>query len=419
MKKQILFFLVSAASFSSLAQVPSGYVGSYHLNNSAVDNSGNGYNGSLTSTSAGSNRFGATNEATVFTSGSSTGSLPSGLATALQNDFSLCYWFKTSMTANSSSQWYGGNAMVDAEVCGGTTDWGTALIDGGKMCMGIGNPDLTIKSTSTYNDGNWHFVTAVRNKAAGTITLYIDGSQVATTGSTTTSALTAPSFVGLGKNPCSSSAMFTGSLDDIVAYNRVLTGTEISNMYTYLSGIPLSVGWFYFNGEIIPGGIKLKWEVGQSSNNDHFEIEHSTDGVNFSLIASIAANSGVMNGNKMDYGFSHEPIASGNHYYRLKQVDADGKFSYSKTISLILHNSKSLNLKLNPVHDQLVLLNQDQQMIDHLSVMDVSGRVIRAQKINSSNSSIKTDSHDLPAGYYLLQVKLYGGEIKTIRFIKQ
>src|SRR5258705_994170 len=208
MKKQILFFLLSAASFPSLAQVPSGYVGSYHLNNSAVDNSGNGYNGSLTSTSAGLNRFGASNEATSFTSGSSTGSLPSGLVTALQNDFSICYWFKTSMTANSSSQWYGGQALVDAEVCGGTPDWGTALFDGGKVCMGIGNPDLTLKSTSSYNYGHWQFLTAVRNKAAGSIILYIDGSQVATTSGTTTSALTAPTFLGLGKNPCSSSAMF-------------------------------------------------------------------------------------------------------------------------------------------------------------------------------------------------------------------
>src|SRR6185503_10779818 len=114
------------------------------------------------------------------------------------------------------------------EVCGGTTDWGTAMIHGGKVCMWTGNPDLTIKSTSSYNDGNWHFLTAVRNKAAGSIILYVDGGQVATTTATTTSALTAPSFLGLGKNPCANSAMFTGSLDDIIVYSRVLTATEIN-----------------------------------------------------------------------------------------------------------------------------------------------------------------------------------------------
>ena len=65
MKKPIggllLFLLIS---FSVTAQLPSGYVGDYLLNNSATDYSGNGYNGSLTSTSATTNRFGTSNKAT-------------------------------------------------------------------------------------------------------------------------------------------------------------------------------------------------------------------------------------------------------------------------------------------------------------------------------------------------------------------
>ena len=419
-KSTCSLFLFYSLSFSAFAQVPSGPVGSYHLNNSAIDFSGNNYNGSLSATTATLNRFGASNEATAFTAGSSTGTLPLGLVTALQNDFTIAYWFKTSMTASSSSQWYGGNAVVDAEVCGGTTDWGTALIDGGKVCMGIGNPDLTIKSTSSYNDGNWHFVTAVRNKIAGSIILYVDGSQVASTTGTTTSALTAPTFLGLGKNPCASSAMFTGSLDEIIAYNRVLTGTEISNMYIYLSGIPLSLHWTIFTGEINAGGIKLKWEVEQVVNNHHFEIEHSTDGVNFSLIASIAANAGVMNGSKIDYSFLHTTHANGIHYYRARQVDADGKFSYSKTISLTLRNSlPALYLKFNPVHNELELINPGQQTISQLLVIDVSGRILMQQNINSNNSSIRSVVHDLVAGYYLLQVKKTNGELVNISFIKQ
>jgi hypothetical protein len=420
MKKRTLCFLLSIASFSTFAQVPSGYVGCYHLNNSAADISGNNYNGLLVLTSAGLNRFGASNEATAFTSGLSTGSLPLGLVSAMQNDFTLCYWFKTSMTASSSSQWYGGNAMVDAEVCGGTTDWGTALIDGGKVCMGIGNPDITIKSTSTYNNGNWHFVTAVRNKTAGSIILYVDGSQVASSTGTSTSALIAPILIGLGKNPCNSSAVFTGSIDDIISYNRVLTSTEISNMYTYLSGIPLALHWIYFTGEIISGGIDLKWEVEQQPNNDHFEMEYSTDGVNFSSIASIAAHAGSVNGSKMDYNFLHTSTMNGIHYYRIRQVDVDGKYSYSKIIRLTPRDPfTGLSLKFNPVHDEVMLLNQDHQMIEQLLLTDVSGRVTRRQNINSTSSSVRTDVHDLPAGYYLLEIKLAGGGYITSRFIKQ
>lgn len=119
-----------------LAQLSSNTVGKYQLNNSAIDISGNNYNGTLSFTTAEADRFGVAGAATGFSQQGSTGSLPAGLVTSLSNDFSLVCWFKTTMIANNSQQWYGGNAMVDAEVCGGTSDWGTALIDGGKVCFG-------------------------------------------------------------------------------------------------------------------------------------------------------------------------------------------------------------------------------------------------------------------------------------------
>lgn len=111
-----------------LAQLPSGAAALYPLNNSADDISGNGYNGSLTGTASTTNRLATASAATGFTAGSSSGTLPGSLVTALQNDFSIGYWFKTSMTAPSSTQWYGGTALVDAEVCGGTSDCGCRAI---------------------------------------------------------------------------------------------------------------------------------------------------------------------------------------------------------------------------------------------------------------------------------------------------
>ena len=324
------------------------------------------------------------------------------------------------MTASSSSQWYGGNAMVDAEVCGGTTDYGTALIDGGKVCMGIGNPDITIKTPLSYNDGNWHFVTAVRDKAAGSITLYIDGSQKATTTGTNTGSLTAPSFIGFGKNPCNSTPLYTGSLDDLIAYNRVLNSTEVSNLYSFLNSSPLPLYWISFSGEINNNGILLKWEVEKSVNNDHFEIDHSTDGINYTVIASVQDNAGIINGTKTDYTFLHTTPTNGNHFYRIKQIDIDGKYSYSKTILITIRNIFSgLSLKFNPVHDELVVINQNQQMIRQLIITDVSGRIWKEQNINSNTASIRSEVGKLPAGFYLLKLKGTQGDLMTVSFIKQ
>ncbi|HZE83134.1 MAG TPA: LamG domain-containing protein, partial [Puia sp.] len=253
------------------AQLPAGRTAAYPFNNSANDVAGSGYNGTLTATSPGTNRFGTGNSATTFLAGTSSGTLPAALVLALSGDFTLGYWFKTTVSAPTAAQWYSGVSLVDAEVCGVTNDWGTAMIDGGKLCMGIGNPDITIKSTAaTYNDGLWHFVTATRNQAAGTIILYVDGSQVASSSGANTSVLNAPTLIGLGRNPCVVSGVFSGSLDDVVAYNRVLTGAEVANLYNFYNSVPLPLHWVSFDGHVDNGHVYLEWETADESNNDRF-----------------------------------------------------------------------------------------------------------------------------------------------------
>jgi hypothetical protein len=295
------------------------------------------------------------------------------------------------------------------------------LIDGGKVCFGIGGViDITIKSPSAYNDGNWHFVTAVRNKAAGSITLYVDGLQVANTTGTTTNSLTAPSFLGLGRNPCNSSAVFTGVLDDIIAYNRVLTGTEVSNLYNALNLVALPLHWLSFTGESQPDQIKLKWEIDDPVNNDHFEIERSGDGMHFSGIASVAASSGISEGGgRFTYIYFDNDPAEGIHFYRIKQIDKDGRFSYSNTIKINVHNTASgLHLKFNPVHDQLLIINSAQLNIQQLIIMDISGKIIKQKKLNSAATAINYSVPELPQGLYILQLKGVSGNF-LCKFIKQ
>ena len=267
-----------------LAQVPAGWVALYPLNNSAADISGNGYNGTLVSTTPDVNRFGETGGATAFVATVSTGTLPSGLVTTLANDFTVAYWVKTTMAAPSSTQWYSGAALVDGEVCGGTSDWGTALINGGQIAFGIGNPDITIISPLSYNDGSWHFITATRAEAAGVITLYVDGSQVATTSGVSTAPRTAPPLIGLGRNPCVATGVFTGSLDDMIAYNSVLTPTQVSNLFTYYSSVALPIHWGSFTGRIEAGQADLNWTTENSADDARFEIERSTAGSAFSIL---------------------------------------------------------------------------------------------------------------------------------------
>jgi len=414
----VIFLFVSPLAL--VAQLPSGAVALYPLDNTINDVSGNGYNGTLTSTTAAANRFGQANSSTQFTASGSTGTLPQGLVTAMQDDFTIAYWFNTTMTAPSSTQWYGGSALLDAEVCGGVADWGTALIDGGKVSMGIGNPDITIKSTSAgYNDGAWHFVTATRNEAAGVITLYVDGTQVATTTGTATTSRTAPTLIGVGRNDCVTTGAYTGNLDDVIAYSRALSSTEVTNLYNYYSASPLPLKWLSFTARSKGDDVELSWQTADVTNNDHFEIERSTGGDSFSTIGTLSSKGGGTDiaGGEI-FHFTDPAAVAGDDLYRIKQVDIDGKYTWSPTVEVeVLSPAEGIYLQGNPVRDVVTLVNAQQQMVVGLQVADLSGRVLVSRICNLRDNLIRENVGWLKPGYYFLRVCM-GGNSTTMRFIK-
>ena len=421
MKKFTLIVFLVSFSFVVSAQMPGGTIAMFQLDNSAADIGGNNHNGTLSATTATTNRFGTGNRATIFTAGSSVGDLPVSLVTAVSSDFTMGFWFRTTMVAPTSAQWYSGSALVDAEMCGETSDWGTALIDGGRVALGIGSPDITIKSTaSNYNDGNWHFVTVTRNRTSGTVILYMEGVQVATSSGTYTGALNAPSSIRLGSNPCAPSTVYTGSLDDLVFYNRVLSSTEIASLYNQLNAFVLPLRWVLFTADVRNGQAKLQWQVEDVVNNHHFDVEHSIDGVHYFVKGSVGNGAGtVANSGLASYLFSDATLSSGTNFYRIKQVDVDGKFTYSKTLQLKIDlRNQGLRLLSNPASSDLVLMNGDQQRLLRLQVTDMAGRILIDKPLQSTATAVTTRIGSLKPGNYLLKVRSMNGVV-TIPWIKQ
>ena len=406
MKKYCLPALLLLVPVCMMAQLPATPVAKYKLDASATDIGGSAYNGALVATAAAANRFGTASRATAFTSGVSSGALPIGLITAMQNDFSIGFWFKTSMTAATGTQWYNGNSLVDAEVGGVTNDWGICLIDGGKVCFGIGNPDITIKSSlATYNNNAWHFVMGTRNKTTGTITLYVDGSSVASSGSTSTTALNAPLVLGLGRSSAVATGNYTGSLDDIFMYNRALSAAEVSAAYSNQLAVTLPLQWVSFTGSANKNTTTLQWETTASVNNDYFDIEQSTDGMHFTAAARVADKDFLYQsaGNAV-YRISITAAAGKTQYYRIKQVDTDGRSGYSKTLLLTVRSAAGLSLQTNPVAGEPLLVNNAQEFITRIDITDMNGRMVKTVTVNSNSALLQTGAAYLQPGAYIIKV---------------
>jgi len=143
----------------------------------------------------------------------------------VSNDFSIACWVKTSQTAGAP-QWYNGAGLVDGDVPFNSNDFGTALV-GGKFGFGVGNPDTTIISTTSINDGNWHHCVATRDGTSGTIRVYVDGSLQAT-GSGARNTLNAPTRLLFG---ATGGNYFNGSLDEVKIFTRTLASNEVAALY--------------------------------------------------------------------------------------------------------------------------------------------------------------------------------------------
>jgi predicted alpha-1,6-mannanase (GH76 family) len=143
----------------------------------------------------------------------------------LGNDFTIAFWVRTTQV-NGGSQWYQGPGLVDADVPFGANDFGTALV-GGKFAFGVGNPDTTVLSTTSINDGNWHHCVAVREQATGALKVYVNG-QWQTTGTGTRNTLSAPTRMLFGVTGAN---YFNGSLDDVRLFTRALASNEVAALY--------------------------------------------------------------------------------------------------------------------------------------------------------------------------------------------
>ncbi len=178
---------------------------------------------------------------------------------------------------------------------------------------------------------------------------------------------------------------------------------------------PLPVKWGIFKAIPRENVVKINFSTLLEINTSHFIIEHSLDGQQYSAIASIPAseNSEVEN----FYSFQHnQPNLSKNNFYRIKQIDLDGKFIYSE-IRMVSFTDKAILVKgfPNPVSDVLYLSVQDELFT--VQLMNTSGVVIKS--IRLAPGLTKVNVSDLPSGVYIMSIFQDNKFINSQKLIKE
>lgn len=145
--------------------------------------------------------------------------------------------------------------------------------------------------------------------------------------------------------------------------NVTTTGSIVSNSISSFSpftlgykSFPVPLKLLSFTAERRSGTSYLKWTTENEENVSHFDVQRSYDGALYSSIGHVTARN---TSGTQYYSFNDNSPLQGIAYYRIRSVDRDGKFSYSKIAVVSEYDLQSSGfVVLNPVHTNITILNK-------------------------------------------------------------
>ena len=163
----------------------------------------------------------------------------------------------------------------------------------------------------------------------------------------------------------------------------------------------------------------MDWSTATEKDNSHFEIEKAVQSLEFQAIGEVEGNGTTST--ESNYTFIDRDLESSTAYYRLRQVDYNGVYDYSKVVVATCDIAKSEFSVYPSVSDGRYMLRFNQetlflglQVLNHLGEIKSSFTVSDHGKANHFN----LDLEDLAAGVYYLRVKM-NDRLETVKVVKR
>jgi len=275
-----------------------------------------------------------------------------------------------------------------------------------------GNISFQIKLYETSNDIEFvynSFTISANSSVSKSAAVGIKGSNAA-------------SSVNANKGSSTSWAAATFVNGDYTAncfYNRNIALPDAGRTYKFVRSVVVPLKFIEFYTKDNGNHILLYWKTANESNNNNFEVQRSVNGNDFKPVGLVSTSF------NSEYNFIDADIASLNNtvYYRLKQYDKDGQFSFSSIVKLNRKASNSfLVTAINPIKDKIIL-----QLQDHVAkriqivVANENGQILLKQEVSIVAGFaviVLEESYRLNKGIYFVKLTT-GDAIKVVKLIKE
>jgi len=168
-------------------------------------------------------------------------------------------------------------------------------------------------------------------------------------------------------------------------------------------GGPVPVTWLDFTAELVGANdVELNWSTAAEENNSHFVVERSIDGQTFSQIGESVRGAG--NASEINTYFALDlDVPTGAAYYRIKQIDFDGKFDYSEVRLVMVSERRSIVIYPNPAKNEInVQINGAHNEVVYIA--NTAGQKL-GSVVTSHGGFASLDVSDYPNGLYFVTIE--------------
>ena len=196
---------------------------------------------------------------------------------------------------------------------------------------------------------------------------------------------------------------------------------DMGSYETFISGAPLPIKLISFTAKAQQNQVQLTWKTSSETNSAGFEIERSENGKDFTKIGYVKSEANNGNSNEsLGYNFIDQTPPPGvgatdasGLFYRLKQLDLNGKFEYSKIKFVKIEGKDAISIYPNPTTD-FINIETFGQKIKSIELLDARGSVFYIE-----NKAVdKIDLSNKPTGFYFLKIEDVEGKIVVRKITK-
>jgi hypothetical protein len=175
---------------------------------------------------------------------------------------------------------------------------------------------------------------------------------------------------------------------------------------------PLPVTFMGFGAKQTSKGIELIWNVTAERDVQSYIVERSSTGADFGRLGEVAAK------NSTAYSFMDNQPVAGMTFYRIKEVDIDGKSKYSPVVRLNLERNIALRAYPSPATTEVTVEHSATDK-GTVSITTADGRIVKQVEVKPQMTQTFINTSTLKAGLYVVRFVAADGTTQTTKLIKQ